>query len=178
MTVRCLISFRSDLADDGVETEDGRDFLEWPGRLHIQVAAEILEALGGRISEIIDMQELGWDLEAKLGRKAIWMRVEFVENEIIFMIEDKNPERTWYFARKPPGSVFTGMLTALDAALRADGRFHDFRWFTDKEYDHDAPGAPTPVSDVEEMAGYVPPPPPPPTPPRPWREREHPWRQE
>jgi len=159
MTVRCLLTFRSDLGDDGVLTEDRHEFLQWPGRLHAAVAAEKLRALGWQVSEPIDMQVVGWELNAAMGRKPIWLRVEVVD-EIILMLEDLKPERTWYLARKPPGPVFTGMLTALDAALRADGRFHDLRWFTDKEYECSAPGAPTPVSEIAEMAGYVAPPPP------------------
>jgi hypothetical protein len=158
MIVRGLLTFRSDLADDGVLNEDRSDFLQWPGRLHAAVAAEKLRALGWQVSEPIDMQIVGWELDAAMDGKSIWLRIEVVD-EIILMIEDRKPERTWYLARKPPGPVFTGMLTALDAALRADGRFHDLRWFTDKEYQASAPGAPTPVSDIKEMAGYVPPPP-------------------
>lgn len=172
MIVRSLVTFRSDLADDGVETEDRKDFIEWPGRVHALVLSEILQALDWRISRMVDANEHGWELEAGLGRKWIWAQVTPLD-EVILMFKDMSPERTWYFAKKPPGSVFTGMLTALDAALQVDSRFHDVRWFTSKEYDFSAPGAPKPVSDILEMAGYVPPPPPP---QRPWREWDHPWR--
>ena len=165
MMIRTLATFRSDLADDGVETED--DFVEWPGRAHAQVLAEILQALGWRVSEMIDSNEHGWELEAKLGHDRIWLQVTPLE-EVILMIEGAATVWTWFLARKP-NTVFTGMLTALDAALRGDGRFQDLRWFTNKEYQSSAPGAPTPVSDLEEMAGYAPS-------PRPWREWDHPWR--
>jgi hypothetical protein len=164
MTVRNWAIFRSDLADEGVK--NGDDFLAWPGRIHVLVAAEILQALGWEVLGLVDMQRLGWDLAARLGGKEIWLRAAS-PGGVILVIEDANPERTWYFGRKPSGQVFRDLLSGLHAALHADGRFHDIRWFTRKEIDCVAPGAATPVSDVEEMAGL---------PPRPWREWDHTWR--
>jgi|GEM_PF-1244960 hypothetical protein len=175
MTVRSWVTFRSDLADDGVETEDGHNFTEWPGRVHVLMVAELLQTLGWQVTGTIDVQERGWELDARLDRKAIWMQVTPLD-EVIVIIKDGNPEWIRYLAGKGPGPVFTGMLTALDTALHNDGRFHDIRWFTQKEHNCGAPGAPAPISDIKQMAGYVPPPPPPPPPPRPWREWDHPWR--
>ncbi|HVY32855.1 MAG TPA: hypothetical protein VG960_00415 [Caulobacteraceae bacterium] len=170
MILRTMATFRSDLADNGVEAEDTHDFIEWPGRAHALVLADILQAMGWRISKMVDSNEHGWELEAKLNGNRIWMQISPID-EIILMFEGSSPIWTWFFAPRPTG-VFPETLTAIDAALHADGRFHDLRWFTNKEYQHDAPGAPTPVSDIQEMAGYASPP----LPPRPWREWDHPWR--
>jgi hypothetical protein len=161
--VRSLVTFHSDIADNGIETEDGDDFVEWPGRVHALIVVEMLQALGWGISEMRDSNEHGWDVEATLGRKTVWAHVTPLD-EIILDIEEGTPFWTWLFSRKPSGPAFTETLMALDAALRADGRFHDFRWFTDKEYQRRAPGAQTPVSDIKEMAGYIPSPPSPPDP--------------
>ena len=159
-------TFKSDLADDGLE-RDG-EFVEWPGRIHALALAEILRPLGCEVSEMIDSNEHGWELQASLGRDGIWMQVTPLE-EVIVMIEGASSLWSRLFARKSVAE-FIGLLTAFDAALRADGRFHDVRWFTREEYGANGLGAPAPVGDLEKMPGYLPPP------PRPWREWDHPWR--
>ena len=164
MIVRNWAMFRSDLADEGIKSGD--DFLEWPGRTHILVVAEILRSMGWEVLGISDMNKLGWDLGASFDDKQIGLRTAPV-GKIILIVEDMNPGRTWHLSRKPPGQVFTDLLSGLDAALHADGRFHDIRWFTRRELDCRAPGAVAAVSDVEELAGL---------PPRPRQEWDHPWR--
>jgi hypothetical protein len=167
MIVRSDLMFRSELVDKGVTAQDGSEVLEWPGRLHALAVAEILKGLGCQLSPLLCLGPPCWDMQALLGPKLIWLRVMFAGDEVFLIVKDGNPGRTWYFARKPPGPVFTGMLTSLDEALRADGRFHDLRWLTPEEFHNEAPGAPAPVSEVVEMAGHT---------PRPWREWDRPWR--
>lgn len=166
MMVRSLVTFRSDLSDDGVEHAGG--FVEWPGRIHALVLTDILRSLGCEVSEMIDSNEHGWELQGSLSRDGIWMQVTPLD-EVILMIEGASSLWSRLFARKAVAE-FLELLKALDTALRADGRFHDIRWFTNEEYGRNAPGAPAPVGDLEKMAGYVAPP------PRPWREWDHPWR--
>lgn len=173
MIVRPDVTFRSDLVDDGIKTEDGSLVLEWPGRLHALAVAGMLKALGYAVSTPVTVGQPWWDLEVILGGELVFVRVMLIESQFLFAVWRPKPKRTWYLASKPAGPAFDDMLVALDAGLRADGRFHDLRWLTPTEFHHDAPGAPTPLSEIEEMAGYVPPPAPP---PRPWREWDHPWR--
>jgi hypothetical protein len=145
MTVRSLVTFRSDLADKGIEADDGNSFLEWPGQVHARVMAEILRTLGWRISQMADDHEHGWTLEANLGRNGIWMQVTPLD-EVIVMIEGAHSLLSRLF-RPRAVAEFTAMLTSLDAAIQADDRFRDIRWFTSKEHNSGAPGAPTPISD-------------------------------
>ncbi len=145
MTVRTFTTFSTDLPDHAVETADGMDFIQWPGRNVVQVIADLLRAIGWTPDDPLDLEERGWDLDAHCGRRMIRMRIEFIE-EVIVMITDRTPDRTWYFKRKPPGPVFVGMLVGLDAAMKADGRFRNIRWFTPEGYDSQTEaGSPVPV---------------------------------
>jgi hypothetical protein len=145
MIVRTLATFHTDLPDDRIETDDGMDFIRWPGLNVANALADLLRAMGWAPSDPFDLQERGWDLDATLADKGISLRISLIE-EVIVSITDRTPDRTWYFKRKPPGPVFVGMLVALDAALKADGRFRNVLWFTPEGYDSQTEaGAPSPV---------------------------------
>ena len=144
MIVRTLVTFQTNLPDDAIETEDGMDFVQWPGRNVVEAIADILRGLGWTPGDPFDLRERGWDLDATFGDKGIRLRIEAPE-EMIVGITDRSPEWTWYFRRKPPGPEFIAMLAGLDMALKADGRFRDVRWFTPKGYLSDVPGALSPM---------------------------------
>jgi len=144
MIVRTLTTFYTDLPDDAIETDDGMGFLQWPGRNVVEVIADLLRTLGWTPDDPVGLEERGWDLDAFFGNRMISLRIE-VPEEVIVQITDRSPDRTWYFRRKPPGPVFTGMLTGLDKALKADSRFKDILWFTPKGYQNQELGAPLPV---------------------------------
>jgi hypothetical protein len=143
MTVRTLVTFYTDIPDDAIETADGMDFIQWPGRVMVQAMADLLRGLGWQPDEPLDLEERGWDLDASRGSEMISLRIEWPE-EVVVQITDRTPDYTWYFKRKPPGPVFLGILVGLDAALKADGRFRDIQWFTPKGYLKE-PGMPFPV---------------------------------
>jgi hypothetical protein len=144
MTLRTLATFYTDLPDDAIETADGMDFIQWPGRNVVQVIADLLRGLGWKPDDPLDLEERGWDLDAVCGDRAIRLRIEAPE-EVIVDITDRTPDWTWYFKRKPPGPVFVGMLIGLDAAMKADGRFRDIQWFTPKGYLNHELGVPIPA---------------------------------
>jgi hypothetical protein len=145
MTVRTLTTFHTDLPDDAVETADGMDFIQWPGRNVVQAIADMLKAIGWTPEDPLDLEERGWDLDARCGDRMISLRIE-VPEEVIMNITDRTPDRTWYFKRKPPGPVFVNMLVGLDAAMKADGRFRNILWFTPEGYDSQTEtGSPVPV---------------------------------
>ena len=144
MTVRTLATFYTDLPDDAIETADGMDFIQWPGRNVVEVVADLLRGLGWKPDDPLDLEERGWNLDAIRGDRMISLRIE-VPEEVIVTITDRTPDWTWYFKRKPPGPVFVGMLVGLDAAMKADGRFRDIQWFTTKGYLNHELGAPTPA---------------------------------
>ena len=144
MTMRTLVTFNTDLPDDAIETADGMDFIQWPGRNVTNVIADLLKSIGWTPDEPIDLEERGWDLDASLGNRGISLRIEAPE-EVLVGITDRTPDWTWFLRRKPPGPVFTGLLTEFDKALKADGRFRDILWFTPEGYLKDEAGAPLPV---------------------------------
>ena len=144
MIVRTLVTFQTDLPDDRIETDDGMDFIRWPGLNVAHALVDLFRAIGWTPGDPIDLQERGWELDATLGVREITVRISLIE-EVILDIMDRTPDLTWYFRRKPPGPIFTGMLTELDKALKADGRFSDIRWFTLKGYDSQEAGASVPI---------------------------------
>ena len=144
MIVRTLVTFSTDVPDDAIETPDGMDFIQWPGRTVTTVIADLLRYIGWTPDDPIGLEERGWNLDASLGRRGISMRIEWPE-EVVVGITDRTPDWTWFFRRKPPGPVFTGLLTEFDKALKADGRFRDVLWFTKEGYMKDEAGALVPV---------------------------------
>lgn len=145
MIVRTLVTFDTELPDDRIETDDGSDFIRWPGLNVAEALADLFRAMGWEPSGPFDLQERGWDLDATLGNKGITLRISLIEN-VIVDITDRTPELTWYFRRKPPGPVFVGMLVGLDAAMKADGRFSNILWFTPEGYGSQTEaGSPVPV---------------------------------
>ena len=120
------------------------DFIQWPGRNVAEAMADLLRRLGWEAEDPIDLQERGWDLDATLDGRDVTLRIEPLEPVLVGFI-DRSPEYTWYFRRKPPGPLFTGLLTGFDQALKADSRFSDVLWFTNEGYQRDEPGAPEPV---------------------------------
>jgi hypothetical protein len=145
MIVRTLLTCQTELPDDAIETEDGMDFVFWGGRNVVEAVADLLRGLGWTPEDPIDLQERGWDMDATGGDRRVSLRIQVVPEEVIVIFTDRSPDYTWYFRRKPPGAVFTGMLAGFDKALKADGRFSDILWFTHKGYDAHEPGAPVPV---------------------------------
>ena len=145
MTMRTLVTFNTDLPDDAIETADGMDFIQWPGRNVAEVMAELLKSMGWTPDGPFCLEHAGWDLDASLGAQGITLRSEVIE-EVIVGITDRTPDLTWYLKPKPPGPVFVGMLIGLDATMKADGRFRDILWFTAKGYSSQTEaGSPVPV---------------------------------
>jgi hypothetical protein len=144
MIVRTLVTFHTELPDDWIMTDDGTNVIRWPGLNVAQALADLLRMIGWKPSDPIDLEERGWALDANLGLKDITLRISLIE-EVIVEIIDRTPEYTWFFRRKPPGPVLTGMLTEFDKALKADSRFSDIRWYTPKAYDNQEAGAPVPI---------------------------------
>jgi hypothetical protein len=144
MTVRTIATFHTDLPNDAIETADGMDFIQWPGRNVVQVVADLLRAIGRTPDDPLDLEERGWDLDARGDGRMIRMRISFIE-EVILDITDKT-DWTLSFKRKPPAPAFVGMLVRLDAAMKADGRFRDILWFTREGYNSQTEaGSPAPV---------------------------------
>jgi hypothetical protein len=142
MIVRTLATFQTSLPDDRIEKDDGTDFIRWPGLNVALAVADLLRSIGWTADDPIDLEHRGWDLYADLGSKGIRIRISLID-EVIVDITDRTPDWTWFFRRKP-GSVFIRMVTELDKALKADGRFWDIRWYTFKGYPTET-GAPVPI---------------------------------
>jgi hypothetical protein len=149
MIVRTLVIFHTDIPDDAIMTADGMNFVQWPGRNVVEAIADLLRTLGWTPDDPFDLEERGWDLDASSGNNSISLRIE-VPEEVLVQITDRTPEFTWYLKRKPPGPVFTRLLTELDKALKADSRFRDILWFKPQGY-LSQPGAALPVEVGEDI---------------------------
>jgi hypothetical protein len=124
MTIENCAVIVADFPDDGVETEDGNDFLIWPGRTIAEAICEILRGLGYRVEAPEHVYEHGWSFWSKAsdGRQT-WFQVTDID-EYLLITENHGG---W---GKSSVEAYAHLLTQLAAAFDADARFKSVRWST------------------------------------------------
>ncbi|WP_304165640.1 hypothetical protein [Phenylobacterium aquaticum] len=110
------IEFHSAFADDSVEDDAG--FVQWPGRNVVEVLKAGLEARGYEVSDPIDAQESGWELDISRNKKRFWLKVSLIESDENYLNAGHMTWSLW-----PDQKVFDAFLADLKAILGADGRF-------------------------------------------------------
>jgi hypothetical protein len=144
MIVRPWVLFRSALPRDGVEGE--HDWIEWPGRGVATIIAEMLRRLGCEVEEPEHAHEHGWQFDAVFQRRRFFCQVTDIE-EIYLLVQ--NPIWLERVRGKHP-QAYVDLLRGLARELEADPRFSELRWFTQRELDSHASGAPSPVETGKE----------------------------
>ncbi|HEV2533707.1 hypothetical protein [Phenylobacterium sp.] len=115
--------------DDEGEWDD-HDWIEYPGRIVAGVLSEILQGLGYKVEAVDSEGPKGWEFSFWDQGVQLWMRVGAIED---FLIVLGAPGWLDIFGRKK--KVFTRMIERLAAALAADARFGNIRWYTKQQMD-------------------------------------------
>jgi hypothetical protein len=125
--VRDIAEFRADFPDDSIEDEHG--FVRYPGLGVAEAIAQMCRDMGFRVAAPEGEAELGWVFDVHVGKRRYWFRLSDLGDRIILISRDM----TRY--EPTPGDIgHEELLSRLDAAMKADGRFGSVAWFTDAEY--------------------------------------------
>jgi len=136
-------AFGSTLPDDVIENEEGTDFIQYGGKSVAEAIAEILRGLGLQVDAPRNAHERGWELDIKAGKRPLWCQITLIE-EYLFVFEDLS---FWDKLLKRQNPIYVGALRGLAAALAADQRFHNVRWYETGRDAFDEAGAIAPVID-------------------------------
>ena len=122
MILRPEIRFRPGFPDDTIEGEE--DTIEWPGRNITEALKAALEQRGYRVSEPLNAEHVGWELEVFRGRKRLWLQVSRLDDETCYILAFNKTSWLW-----PDVKVFQAFLSDLQSIMAADGRFGEPGWF-------------------------------------------------
>lgn len=141
MQIRPWAEFDTDLPLDYIEDDDG-ELLQYPGKAVSEAIAKMLEGLGCEVDVPQHAHEHGWQFSFKSRKQNLWCQVTYIERWLLVC-----EARGGFFgtSRKAEEEEVT-VLTGLNAALSADLRFSNLRWYTNEEVHTDFPGAEAPVS--------------------------------
>jgi hypothetical protein len=119
--VRNKAHIGTDFPDDLVE-QDGK-IVQWGGKGVASAIAEILRQLGAEVSEPINADEHGWELDICYKGRDPWCQVQDGDGCIFFVMED-----CWgpLIGDYPQ---YVELIVLLNAELHRDPRFHDIRWY-------------------------------------------------
>ncbi len=140
MTLRPEIQFSHTFPDDAIEDED--DFVQWPGRNVAEALKGALQAKGYRVSEPVDAQHVGWDLDIWQGRKRLGLQISLGDADVNYLIA-----RNMTFFLWPDVKLFRAFLADLQDILGADHRFGRIRWFPKGGISADVAPAAVPFDD-------------------------------
>lgn len=122
MTMRPEIQFSSAFPDDSIENKG--DFVQRPGRNVAEALKGGLEKRGYRVSDPVDAQHVGWELDIWCGRKRFWLQIAVLEPELNYLMAKSMSFFLW-----PDVKLFRTFLSDLQAVLETDHRFGQARWF-------------------------------------------------
>jgi len=140
MRLRPELQFCSGFPDDSVE--DDTDFVVWPGRNIAEALKAGLEQKGYRVSEPIDAQEHGWELDIWRGQKRLWAQVSVIDSEENYLITQNMTFFLW-----PDRKLFRQFLLDLQEVIQAEPRFRNVKWFEKGGISAGSPPADGPVAD-------------------------------
>jgi len=142
--VREIARFNSTLPEDIIETEDGSDFVQPPGKSVADALADIFRKLDFEIYYGPGPRgDFMWELGIRKEGRSFGAVLNLGED---YFLTFKNLSWTdGLLGRRP--AVYLDLLRGLSRELAADPRFSDVRWFARGEDEYDVPGAPVPVEE-------------------------------
>jgi hypothetical protein len=123
LKVRSCATFTADLPDDHIE--DGPVIVQFGGKSVAEAISEILTRLGCAVDPPRYVDEDGWELDIKFGKRRLWCRVTLIDSYVV-TFEDKSV-MGGLLGRHD--RLYVDVLTQLAKELRRDPRFHDVLWF-------------------------------------------------
>jgi hypothetical protein len=131
MSINEVAEFISDLPTGEVETEDGMDFLVYPGRPTLEAIGGILVQMGCELQPIVSAEFKGWDQKFRFRGRSFWIRVTQIERHVACFGDCSLWPRI--IGRQHP--LYVELLSGVADALDRDPRFHDVRWCTLKAFE-------------------------------------------
>lgn len=138
--LRPEIQFSHTFPDDAIEVEG--DFVQWPGRNVAETLKVALEKKGYRVSDPVQADHQGWELDIWRGRKRLWLQVSLGDVDVNYLIAKNMTFFLWSDVK-----LFRAFLADLHDVLEADHRFSRLRWFPKGGIDADAAPAAGPFDD-------------------------------
>ncbi len=118
-----MAAFSSDLPDDTIEDEAGREIIQYGGRNVAEVMAQIFRDAGYVVGPLDDQLERGWSFEAKRDGRRIWPLLQGFWGFLMLQIDEGE------FISHDQKLFKQASLKILMDGLERDGRFHDLLWF-------------------------------------------------
>jgi hypothetical protein len=160
LKVRPLAICTADFPNDSVETEDGKGFLDHGGRNVAEAVAEILSRLGCTISAPENAAEYGWRFGWAFGGQTFFCQVSSIPPEYYLHFDGVSFRRNVSPKSRP---AHAEIMTALNAELARDERFHDVLWYPcvggvvrlEDEAAATSPLAPPPITQPTRAARWI-----------------------
>lgn len=136
MITEAYIYMATTLPDEG--SWDDKDWIEYPGQIVANVLTGILRDLGCKVDPIYSEGPKGWEFAFSYERVRMWSRVGAIEDFLVVMCLPGILDLTGRKRKK-----FLELLRRLNETLKADDRFSNIRWYTEKQMndgDWDYPG--------------------------------------
>jgi hypothetical protein len=145
--VRYCAEFGSSLPYDGIENDEGTEFLRYPGKNVATAVGELLRRIGYEADDPMDAGDHGWEFEVRVkgyrkGRPKggrFWCTVTLIDRHV--MVFD-NPSWWDKFLERHP-ALYLEALRALGREMAADPLFSEVQW----SLLDDTPAASQPVED-------------------------------
>lgn len=144
MKVMPWAEFTGDVLYDAIETADGRDFIQWPGKAAAEELMIMLIRSGYGVTPLICLEHAGWEFVIDACDRNVRCRVTYIEKCLVVFSDD-----SWFskLLNSSAHPTFVKLLKRIGEAMANDPRFHDVRWFSDDEVLEDKEGSISPVSD-------------------------------
>lgn len=150
IAVRRYAEFQADFPDDHIWNDDETDVVQTAGKAVAEALADILQGFGCTVHELEDNVGHCWDCYFSYEGLGLWFHL-FGSEDCVFFLQE--PPRA-----RPDYTLHLNVLLQLNEQMRADGRFHDLRWYEDdrpgrKAFDVPVTGN---VPSVEATKGWRP----------------------
>lgn len=141
MIVRNVARFQSTLPEDFIETDDGEDFVQPPGKSVADAMVIIFRDLGFEVNFGPEpVSDFVWGIGVGKGRRRFRVGLNLAHE---YHLTFTNPSWTdWLLGREPV--AFLALLLGCSRALAGDERFSNVRWFTGRGTGEGFAGADTP----------------------------------
>jgi hypothetical protein len=127
ITIKPWAQFRADFPSDIVE--EGGQIVQFGGRNVAEAMAEILRSLGCKVSEPINAEEHGWELDIRCEQIPLWAQISDLNPTYYFLLEDN---RRLFGKSNPP--IYLHLLQKMNDRLETDHRFHDIFWYDAEDF--------------------------------------------
>ncbi len=142
MKVNRWATFLADFPDDRIDGDN--DVIRYGGQGVTAAIGELLTGLGCKVSDPIDAQEHGWELNVETNGRHLWCQVTDL-GYFILGFDDTSIVDKFMQKRNP---TYIEMIKKLSIALNEDPRFHDIKWHSDADGPH--PDSPYTLGPVVE----------------------------